>query len=137
MRLIFDQNLSFKLVALLADDFPGSTHVREVNLAEAGGLDVWEYARDNDLVIVSKDEVFHQLSFLHGPPPKVVWLRLGNCTTADITADIEEALGVSRSDLAEFCSESEGAFFDCRQERIRLVDMVAIVLPGIAGMASG
>lgn len=106
MRLIFDQNLSFKLVALLATDFPDSMHVREVNLAEADDADVWEYARENDLVIVSKDEDFHQLSFLHGPPPKVVWLRLGNCTTTEI----EEALRASHSDLAEFCSDREGAF---------------------------
>lgn len=106
MRLIFDQNLSFKLVSTLADVFPDSVHVRDVGLTEADDLEVWEYARDNDLVIVSKDEDFHQLSFLLGPPPKVVWLRLGNCTTTDI----EEALRASRFDLAEFRSDREGAF---------------------------
>ena len=106
MRLIFDQNLSFKLVSALADVFPDSVHVRDVGLTEADDLEVWEYARDNDLVIVSKDEDFHQLSFLLGPPPKVVWLQLGNCTTADV----ERALRASHLELSEFRSDLEGAF---------------------------
>ena len=84
MKLLFDHNLSPKLVERLADVFLGSKHVRNLNLHKADDAQVWEYARMNALAIVSKDEDFHQLSFLHGPPPKVVWVRLGNCTTSDI-----------------------------------------------------
>ena len=84
MKLLFDHNLSYKLVGRLADLFPDSEHVRNVNLHEADDRTVWEYARANGFAIVSKDEDFHQLSFLYGAPPKVVWVRLGNCTTADI-----------------------------------------------------
>ncbi|MDD9984142.1 MAG: DUF5615 family PIN-like protein, partial [Gammaproteobacteria bacterium] len=60
----------------------------------------------NALAIVSKDEDFHQLSFLYGPPPKVVWVRLGNCTTSDI----EHLLRRSQADLAQFNADETGAF---------------------------
>jgi predicted nuclease of predicted toxin-antitoxin system len=42
--------------------------------------EVWEYARANRFIIVSKDSDFQQRSLLYGPPPKIVWLRIGNCT---------------------------------------------------------
>ena len=58
------------------------------------------------VAIVSKDEDFHQLSFLHGPPPKVVWVRLGNCTTSDI----EHLLRRSQGDMAQFDAGETGAF---------------------------
>ena len=106
MKLLFDHNLSHKLVGRLADVFPGSEHVRTVGLHRADDREVWEYARTNAFAIVSKDEDFHQLSFLHGPPPKVVWVRLGNCTTSDI----ESVLRSSQADLAKFDADEAGAF---------------------------
>src|SRR5262245_31018296 len=106
MKLLFDHNLSYKLVARLADLLPDSTHVRNVHLHEADDSTVWEYARTNGFAIVSKDEDFHQLSFLYGAPPKVVWIRLGNCTTADI----ERALQCHYTDLLNFDANEEGAF---------------------------
>lgn len=84
MKLLFDENLSHKLVWLLADLFPDSVHVRDVGLKAADDPLVWEYARDNDLMLVSKDSDMHQRSFVFGAPPKVVWTRLGNCSTADV-----------------------------------------------------
>lgn len=84
MKLLFDENLSHKLVRLLADLFPGSVHVREIGLKAADDPIVWDYAKDNDLIIVSKDSDMHQRSFVFGYPPKVVWVRLGNCSTADV-----------------------------------------------------
>jgi predicted nuclease of predicted toxin-antitoxin system len=106
MKLLFDHNLSYKLVGRLADLFPDSEHVRNVNLHEADDRTVWEHARANGFAIVSKDEDFHQLSFLYGAPPKVVWIRLGNCTTADI----EQALRRHHVDLLNFDANEEGAF---------------------------
>jgi len=67
---------------------------------------VWEYARDNGFMLVSKDEDFHQLSFLYGHPPKVVWLNLGNCTTHEAEQDIRQHY----SDLADFAATDEGSF---------------------------
>jgi predicted nuclease of predicted toxin-antitoxin system len=84
MKLLFDENLSHKLVQLLEDVFPNSIHVRDVDLKAADDSLVWVYAKDNGFVLVSKDADMHQRSFLFGPPPKVVWVRLGNCSTADV-----------------------------------------------------
>jgi len=84
MKLLFDQNLSSSLVRRLADLFPGSVHVSGLGLAEADDDTVWRVARDNGYVIASKDSDFQQRSLLHGSPPKVIWIRIGNCTTSEI-----------------------------------------------------
>ncbi len=67
---------------------------------------MFDHAAENGLVIVSKDEDFHQLAFLYGPPPKVVWVRLGNCSTADIERELRD----SSSLLTEFESDVDAAF---------------------------
>lgn len=84
MKLLFDENLSPKLARLLADLFPDSVHVRDVGLKAADDSVVWKYAQDNSMIICSKDSDLHQRSFLLGFPPKVVWVRLGNCSTSDV-----------------------------------------------------
>lgn len=84
MRLLFDQNLSRRLIGMLRDVFPNSVHVVEVELDDATDREIWEYAGEHDLIVVSKDSDFRQLAFLYGPPPKVVWLRVGNASTAQI-----------------------------------------------------
>src|SRR5687768_7314995 len=80
MKLLFDENLSPKLPALLASIFPGSAHARTCGLLGKTDEELWEYAKANGFVIVSKDSDFQQRSLLYGAPPKVVWLRIGNCT---------------------------------------------------------
>src|SRR5215210_5318707 len=80
MKLLFDEILSPKLPRLLATLFPGSAHVRECGLLGQPDEDVWEYARANGFIITSKDSDFQQRSLLYGHPPKLVWLRIGNCT---------------------------------------------------------
>lgn len=69
---------------MLRDAFPDSVHVIDVELDTATDREIWEYAGTHDLILVSKDSDFRQLAFLHGPPPKVVWLRAGNASTAKI-----------------------------------------------------
>lgn len=81
MKLLFDQNLSPRLVSQLADIFVGSSHVFLLGLDQADDVEVWSYARDNGFVIVTKDADFGEISTLRGFPPLVVWLRIGNCTT--------------------------------------------------------
>lgn len=87
MRLLFDQNLSPNLVTHLSDGYPGSTHVSHVGLGNASDSVVWDYARDQGYCIVSKDADFSDLSVLRGHPPKVVWVRRGNCSTV-VVADL-------------------------------------------------
>lgn len=84
MKLLFDQTLPGSLVERLADLFPDSAHVRDAGLARADDVAIWDRARGNGYVIVSKDSDFQQRSLLHGAPPKVVWLRVGNCPTSRI-----------------------------------------------------
>jgi predicted nuclease of predicted toxin-antitoxin system len=80
MKLLFDQNVSPRLVGWLADIYPDSVHIREVGLRDADDADIWDYAKLNGFTIVSKDSDFQQRSLLYGHPPKFIWLRIGNCT---------------------------------------------------------
>jgi predicted nuclease of predicted toxin-antitoxin system len=80
MRLLFDENLSPKLPHLLASVFPGSTHVQDCGLQGQPDSAIWEYAATNGFTIISKDSDFYVLSIFANPPPKVIWLRAGNCS---------------------------------------------------------
>jgi len=92
-------------VRRLSAAYPGSAHVREFALERAEDDVVWAHAAAGEFVIVSKDDDFLSRSLVRGPPPKVVWVRLGNCTTADV-----EALLRSRyADVAAFASEESEA----------------------------
>ena len=84
MKLPVDENLSCKLPRLLATLFPVSAHVRECGLFGQPDEDVWEHARADGFVIVSKDSDFHLRSLFYGSPSKLVWLRIGNCTRQQI-----------------------------------------------------
>jgi predicted nuclease of predicted toxin-antitoxin system len=105
VKLLFDQNLSRFLVGRFAEEFPDSVHVAEVGLDQATDREVWEYARAGGYVIVSKDSDFRQLAFLFGPPPKVVWLRVGNASTTDIVSLLRESIDV----VEEFADGGEDA----------------------------
>lgn len=78
IKLLFDQNLSYRLVSRLKTLYPGSSHLAALGLDRSSDRDVWQYAKDNDFVLVSKDSDFNELSTLYGFPPQIIWLRLGN-----------------------------------------------------------
>lgn len=84
MRLLLDQNLSHRLKLPLALVYAEIAHVRDFGLERADDSSVWAFAKENGFAIVSKDSDFHHRSLVFGHPPKVVWLRLGNCSTSDI-----------------------------------------------------
>jgi predicted nuclease of predicted toxin-antitoxin system len=84
MKLLFDQNVSRALVHQLSDLFPESTHVKNLAMVTADDAAIWSYAAQNGFTIASKDSDFQQRSLLLGAPPKVVWLRVGNCSTSRI-----------------------------------------------------
>ena len=106
MKLLFDQNLSHRLVTQLATEFPGAAHVRDVGLAAAPDPDVWAHAAAHDFVIVSKDTDFQQRALLHGHPPKVVWVRVGNCSTATVAALFRSRL----DDIQAFGTDPTASF---------------------------
>lgn len=101
MKLLFDENLSPKLPLRLADIFPNSLHVRDVGMKATVDPIVWDYAKDNNLTIVSKDADMHDLSLVLGNPPKVIWLRLGNCSTSQV----ERLLRREFDAIESFCSD--------------------------------
>ncbi len=84
MRLIIDNNLSFKLVNNLAPFQLDCIHVRDVLGISASDLIIWEYARKESLVILTKDNDFNERSQLLGCPPKVIHLICGNISTKEI-----------------------------------------------------
>ena len=106
MKLLFDQNFSHRLVALLATEFSGSQHVRNVGMATATDSVVWEYAAKQGFVIVSKDTDFQQRAVLLGYPPKVVWVRLGNCSTTEVL----DVLRTRQTDLEAFDVDPNASF---------------------------
>jgi len=84
MKLLFDNNLSHKLVERLADLFPNSSHVMIEGLDEADDLEIWRFAKEKEFTIISKDSDYIDLSIVHGSPPKIVWLKIGNCKVSAI-----------------------------------------------------
>lgn len=105
MKLLLDENLSPRLVELLRDSYSDIVHVRDVGLASANDDAIWRFAASNARTIVTKDEDFNQRAFLLGPPPKVVWVRVGDATTADIS----RLLCNHHSDIAAFERDPEVA----------------------------
>ena len=106
MKLLFDENLSPRLCETLADVLAEAIHVREVGLKAADDADVWSYASQHGLAIVTKDADFRQRSFLFGHPPKVIWVRLGNCSTAAV----EALLRRRADDVAAFLADGQKSF---------------------------
>ena len=112
MKLLFDENLSSRLVRLLAESFPESVHIDDVGLHGCPDGDVWNYAREHRFVLVSKDNDFRQLSFLRGAPPKVVWLRIGNAPTKAVV----DLLRSRKTDVESFVGDAETALLTLQTE---------------------
>lgn len=106
VRLLFDEPLSEELIELLHDLFPDSLHVRQIGAGGVADAVIWDLARERDCLLVTKDEDFHRLSVLRGAPPKVIWVRLGNCTTQDV-ADL---LRQHYESVRRFAKQDEATF---------------------------
>ena len=104
MKLLFDQNISFRLIKQIIDIFPESKQVRELGLDNATDIEIFNYAKKNDFAIVTFDSDFSDLNILRGYPPKIIWIRTGNSTTKKI-----EILLRKQQDLIEiFLDEDYG-----------------------------
>ncbi len=78
MKLLLDENLSRRLVPMLQSAYPNSSQVALLRLESATDREIWEYAKENDFIIVTRDSDFHELSTLYGVPPRIIWLKTGN-----------------------------------------------------------
>ena len=85
MKLLIDQNLSYKLVDLIKDSFPDSSHVRFHDLTKADDLVIHQFAKENGFTIITQDSDLYDIALIKGIPPKIIWVRSGNSSTRHIT----------------------------------------------------
>ncbi|MFZ1678595.1 MAG: DUF5615 family PIN-like protein [Saprospiraceae bacterium] len=107
MKLLFDQNISFRIINKIEDIFPGAISVRELNKDNPHDFEIWKYAKSNDYSIVTFDSDFIDLSNLKGFPPKIIWLRIGNTSTKNLA----ERLRFEKENITNFII-SESAFLE-------------------------
>jgi len=99
--LLFDNNISHHIVARIRDIFPRATHVMNERLDAASDKAVWRFAKTHGYTIVTKDEDFNDMVLHYGMPPKVIWLKVGNCRTAEIEAILRKNLSAIRAFLKD------------------------------------
>ncbi|MEB3291629.1 MAG: DUF5615 family PIN-like protein [Synechococcales bacterium] len=102
MKLLFDHNLSPSLVRRMAELYPDSQHVFLLGMDQADDQQIWNYATDNEFTIVTRDSDYNDLSLLRGFPPKVIWIRRGNCSTQEIEQILRSAIEV----IQQFAQDS-------------------------------
>lgn len=98
---LIDNNLPPRLAVVLKDVYEGLVHVADVGLDEEDDLKIWQYAKDNELDILSKDADFNDLQQLKGYPPKIIWIRSGNVTTSYII----QLLQSRKKDILDFLND--------------------------------
>ncbi len=108
MNRLFDQNISYKVAKRLQDIFGGASHVSDLGLLNKSDVEIWDYARLNNNVVITFDYDFIDLSALRGYPPKIIWLRIGNATTEKIVSifKTEELI------IKNFLSDTESGFLE-------------------------
>ncbi len=87
----------------LAEVYGDSAHVFALGLECASDAQVWKFARENSYAIVTQDTDFSEFVAIRGFPPKVVWIRRGNCTTSEI----EKLLRDHREDISKLISDPD------------------------------
>lgn len=86
MNLLFDQNISPKIIKHLSELFQGALHIRNVGLEDAADTLIFEFAKKNNLALVTFDSDFVDLNVIRGIPPKIIWMKTGNLTTKSVAA---------------------------------------------------
>ena len=94
MKLLLDENLTFRLLKALQADYPGSCHVKDVNLMETDDNLVWQWARRNGFAILTQDADYEQLARLRGHPPKIIYLRFGNSSLLNLLSQLRHHCGL-------------------------------------------
>jgi predicted nuclease of predicted toxin-antitoxin system len=101
MKLLLDQNISFRITDKIQDIFPGSKQVRDLDLENSKDSFLWEYAKKHDFCIVTFDGDFYDLGLIKGSSPKVVWLRIGNTSTKNIETVLRKNCDLIRAFLTD------------------------------------
>ena len=103
MKLLFDQNISFRVLRLIEDIFPEADQIHQLGLKDKSDREIWEYARQNNYTIVTFDGDFYDFSLVWGHPPKIIWLRVAN----HVTAEVAEALRAHQETITLFSQDAE------------------------------
>lgn len=109
MSLLFDQNISFRIVKKIQDTFPNSKQIKELGLENYSDNRIWNYAKDNNYTIVTFDSDFFEISNLKGHPPKIIWLRTGNTTTENVI----EILKLKKDIITDFIENPSYSEISC------------------------
>jgi predicted nuclease of predicted toxin-antitoxin system len=110
IKLLLDQNLSFKIKSRVNDFFNGIQHTSDFKLIESSDFEIWNHAKNNNFCIVTFDSDFIDISVLNGFPPKIIWLRFGNSSTQGIS----QILINNHLIINEFLLSSENAYLEIR-----------------------
>jgi len=108
MRFLFDQNISHRILKLLPAKYSSSTTVKKEKLINAPDKQIWEFAKQNNYIIVTQDSDFNDLNSLFGFPPKIIWIRTGNLKTQviiDILIDYSQ-------DIDKFIEDNKYGCFE-------------------------
>ncbi len=104
MKILIDENLSFKLKSKLKSVFPNLIHVSDISLSGEEDKDIFDKARKlNFDAIITNDEDYYWISLLKGTPPKIIWLRMGNMTTQNLVS----VLSSKKQEIEMFIKENE------------------------------
>ena len=101
MKLLLDQNISFRITNKIQDIFPDSKQVRDLGLEDSKDSLLWTFAKENNYCIVTFDGDFYDMGLLKGHPPKVIWLRLGNTSTKNIEKILRKNLVLIKDFLTD------------------------------------
>ena len=103
MKLLLDQNISYRIVKRITSTYPGSEQVRRLGLENKTDREIWNFAKNENFTIVTFDSDFYDMSILQGHPPKVIWLKVGNSTTQNL----ESILIEKSNQIIAFIEDSE------------------------------
>ncbi len=103
VKLLLDQNISYRLVGKIDPLFPGTEHVRRLGLENKLDNQIWDYAKKEGFTIVTFDSDFYDMSLLRGHPPKLIWITAGNTTTRNL----EKILVERAEQLNDFVNNNE------------------------------
>lgn len=115
MRLIFDQNISHRILKELPPRFSGSTTIKKENLINANDKEIWGFAKNFNYTIVTQDSDFNDLNSVYGYPPKIVWLRLGNLSTVQIV----KILSTKEEQIRNFINNEAYGCFEITYENFK------------------
>lgn len=90
MKLLLDQNLSFRILKNLSKLFPDSNHVKNIGLCDSSDIEIYNYAKANNYLIITFDSDFLDIALMKGSPPKLIWINTGNLTSKAVLELLEK-----------------------------------------------